>query len=178
MGFVQRHIHKGLGPKLIMVPAAIGVPVHELSHYLMAKLMGHKVTQVKLFMPMKDGTLGFVEHAYRRSWWSPFANLMIGMAPLIGGLAAFSALTHLFVPDVWIVLTERLQSVATVADALRASKDMLDYMSKLDWNMVSGAWAFMSLSILGFMLPSRADFDGAMAGIIFASVGAVAAIYL
>lgn len=66
---------------------APGVIIHELSHYLMALLMGEKVVRFSLFSPTYDAEtghwrLGSVEHTAAPD---PWRNLLIGAAPLVSG---------------------------------------------------------------------------------------------
>ncbi len=66
----------------------IGVPVHELSHLVMAVLFGHKITNVSLFRPKKgrvDGILGYVRHSYRNKLIQKMGNFFIGAAPMVVG---------------------------------------------------------------------------------------------
>lgn len=66
----------------------IGVPVHELSHLLVAVLFGHSIKSVSLFRPRKgkvDGVLGFVKHTYQPKLYQKMGNFFIGAAPMIVG---------------------------------------------------------------------------------------------
>lgn len=181
MGTVQRWIHIGLGRRLLMVPAVIGVPVHELSHYFAVKLFAlcgakYKVVSMKLFQPMKDGTLGYVEYAYAKAWYTPFTNLIIGMAPLIGGIAMFCLVTHLLNPDFYAVMLQESSRVSSFADAVRASGQLSEFLWRMPWGTKQVAWAATSLSLLAFMLPSRADFQGASVGVVIVLLLMVASV--
>lgn len=65
----------------------VGVPIHELSHYLFCKLFNHKVNKVCLFSPNKEtGTLGYVNHSYsKRSLYQRIGMLFIAIAPMVVG---------------------------------------------------------------------------------------------
>jgi len=171
MGTVQRWIHMGLGRRLLMVPAVIGVPVHELSHYSAVKLFAlcgakYKVVSMKLFQPMKDGTLGYVEYAYAKAWYTPFTNLIIGIAPLAGGFAAFYLLSSMLMPEFSQLLVAELKQVSSTAEAIELSGYLAMVLWDSDWSIKTVGWAFLSASVLAFMLPSKADFQGAAAGIV------------
>jgi len=171
MGTIQRWIHIGLGRRLLMVPAIVGVPVHELSHYFAVKLFAlcganYKVTAVKLFQPMKDGTLGYVEYAYGKAWYTPFTNLVIGIAPLIGGLACFYLLSSALVPELNQSFIYELKQVASTAEAIELTGYLAILVWNADWSIKMTVWMLLSVSVLAFMLPSKADFQGAAAGIV------------
>lgn len=171
----------GLGRRLLMVPAVIGVPVHELSHYFAVKLFAlcgakYKVASMKLFQPMKDGTLGYVEYAYAKAWYTPFANLIIGMAPLAGGFTAFYLLSSTLIPGFSQLLVAELKQVSSAAEAIELSGHLAMLLWYSDWSIKTVSWAFLSASVLAFMLPSKADFQGAQAGIVVCFGLAVAAV--
>ena len=72
---------------IIMFP---GVLLHELSHWIVAKLVGVRTGKFSLWPElMKDGTLrlGYVEY-YKTKDVGPMRESMIGIAPLVFGLAA------------------------------------------------------------------------------------------
>lgn len=171
MGTVQRWIHIGLGRRLLMVPAVVGVPVHELSHYFAVKFFAlcganYNVTSMKLFQPMKDGTLGYVEYAYGKAWYTLITNLVIGMAPLAGGFAAFYLLSSTLAPELTQSFIVELKQVSSTAEAIELSGYLAMMLWNSEWSMKTTAWALLSASILAFMVPSKADFQGAAAGIL------------
>ncbi|SCH45287.1 MULTISPECIES: hypothetical protein [unclassified Romboutsia] len=80
----------------LTITGIIGVPVHEVSHYIIAKLFNHKVSDIKLYRPIEsknDGVLGYVSHSYSRSsLYQKIGNFFIGIGPIIMGplVIAFS----------------------------------------------------------------------------------------
>jgi hypothetical protein len=96
-------ISRRLGWNAVLVTGWLGVPLHELSHLLVARLFGHRIVAWKLFEPdPSTGTLGYVWHAYRRrNLWSLSGNFFIGMAPLAAGGLALFLLVRWLGPDGW-----------------------------------------------------------------------------
>ena len=68
LGFLRNtsmnNYQQKFGRKAIYLTGIVGVPVHETSHFVVAKIFGHKVNEVKLFkFNTDDGTLGYVKHS-------------------------------------------------------------------------------------------------------------------
>ena len=70
----------------------LGTSVHELSHAFFALVFGHKITEIVLFEPNKDGaSLGHVNHTYnKRSIYNKTGNFFIGIGPVVtSGIVLF-----------------------------------------------------------------------------------------
>lgn len=83
---------------MIYVFGIIGVPIHELSHYIFCLIFRHKVHKVKLFSPnFKTGVLGYVYHSYnKRSIYQSVGQVFVAIAPMIGGTFLILLLSKLF----------------------------------------------------------------------------------
>lgn len=90
----SRVVAHRLGWRGVLVTGWIGVPLHELSHLVAAKLFGHRVIDWKLFSPDPvSGTLGYVRHAVRRDTaWQRLGYLASGLAPPVVGALALGLL--------------------------------------------------------------------------------------
>lgn len=156
-----------LGHHLTLCLGMIGVPIHELSHLTMVKLLGcftkYEVTRVNFFNPKYDGTLGFVEYRHAVTWASPFLNMLIGLAPLLGGMSAFFIVTTWLRPDL---------GVEFLHDGFNSSPGLLNKITFIIRSITdqggflnSVGWFLMSFSILLFSCPSKADLVGCRAGV-------------
>jgi len=66
--------------------AALGTPVHELSHLIACLLFRHQIRRFSLFFPDKSGRLGYVEHLFDPgSLYQRIGCFFIGLAPIAGG---------------------------------------------------------------------------------------------
>ena len=88
---------------IFQTTAAIGTPVHESGHAIMCFLFGHRITDMKLWIPgSQNGVYGYVMHSYsRRNLWSRLGNLFIGFGPIFSGLAVVVLALWLCFPAQW-----------------------------------------------------------------------------
>lgn len=162
LSFVSSKLLALVGRPLTLTMGFIAVPLHELSHLLMAVLCGHKIDKVSFFWPSPDGRLGYVTHSYRRKWYSPFSLLLIGLAPLLGGALAVYLATYLLVPSV-LVLMSHIE-IDSVSSWLSAVTQVLSVLTS-EPLLKSAAWSWLMLSILLFSVPSKADFKGCLSAV-------------
>ena len=174
-GLAQRN----MGGKSIYLSAIIGTPIHEIAHFLMCIPFGHKVTEVALFRPDGNGTLGFVCHAYNpMSFWQQIGNFFIGIAPLLGGTAAIYLLTAMLLPNhqqIQSVLqssTESYQTVLGVTSFLLAlSVGVKNLIAEL-YNSAEASphaftlWLYLTGSISLHLSPSPDDMKGSLKGLV------------
>jgi len=110
---VSRRIAHRLGWRAVLITGWIGVPLHELSHLVCARLFGHRIIDFRLLEPdPASGTLGYVRQGYRRrSPLQPLKDIVIALAPLAAGSAALALI-------VW--WTTSVDVFMHVHDAVRA----------------------------------------------------------
>jgi len=150
---------------LFYITAAIGVPIHELSHAIMAMIFGHKVEHIALF-EYNDihGRLGYVSHSWnKRNALHNFGHFFIGFAPLLGGALIIWGLTILLLPNA------SLSFLFSAFSPLEPSIGALDYiiMSSVELVIEFGLsmasttqfwlWLFLSSVVAFFSIPSIAD---------------------
>ena len=174
------YIQAAFGFEGILITGIIGTTIHELSHYLMALIFGHKIGEVKLFRPRAakiDGVLGFVEHRYnKRSLYQRIGNFFIGIAPMIFGTVAISISFKLLLPEMFSKL-----NISEYIDLINKNnlKDiylLLEQNFKLLFNMVFSIynltnfrfWIFIFImySISTHMSLSTADLKNSSSGLL------------
>lgn len=70
----------------------IGIPLHELSHAVMAVLFGHRIIRIKWFGFGSGGLYGCVEHSWNtRSLYQRIGLFFIGIAPFMAAIIVLQA---------------------------------------------------------------------------------------
>ena len=126
-----------------------GVILHEVSHWLMATLLGVRTGKMSL-LPRRqaDGSLqlGYVEYYKDRSL-GPIRESLIGAAPLISGTAVILLIGHHVFRVASLAGTLRAGDVAIMADAMLQIWDTPNVL----------VWLYLVFAISSAMLPSRSD---------------------
>lgn len=160
--FFQRWIHRHLhgvallltGNKnwalilyaIILLP---GVFLHEISHWLAAKLLGVRTGSLSILPKTKaDGTiqLGYVEY-YKSDDVGPIRESIVGSAPLITGTVAVLLIAlHVFdIPTLAATVEENnLESLTDALGTLFSTGDIL-------------FWLYLIFAISNAMMPSASD---------------------
>ena len=166
--------------KIIIATGIIGTPVHELSHALMCVVFGHKITEIKLYQPDSDGTLGYVNHSYNpRNLYHQIGNFFIGIAPILGGSGVIFLLMYLLVPGIFSEVVDELQFIQLISFNLFEAST---YSASLQifWDIVEDIFGFTNTGsilwwvfiVLSFMIASHmelstADIKGGFKGFLF-----------
>lgn len=139
---------------LVFITGIVGVPLHELGHYLMCKLVGFKVTEVKLFqMPTQDNpVLGYVDYECPMTISGSIRKVIVSIGPIFTGIVALYFLS----PQV----TPYLFNNNTI--------DLTLFMNKAGWQQWFLIWVLSSVTL--HMLPSITDIKIAMAGSLWIGV--------
>ncbi len=114
-----KNFQRSFGFKAIMLTGIIGVPIHELSHGILAVIFGHKITKVKLFQkPDSTGTMGYVRHSYNpTNLYQQVGNFFIGVAPIFGGGISIIVLMYFMLPNAfkeYIIILKNSFNIATI----------------------------------------------------------------
>jgi hypothetical protein len=170
-GWINRHV-QGLGLLisgddevalilyfLLFLP---GIVVHELSHWLAAKLLGVRTGRISI-QPTKKSRgrmrLGSVQVARA----DPLRSSLIGLAPLVGG----SLLTYLI--GEFVFGFRGLDQVLTSGDWGRFWHELGEYFHVPDFWL----WLYLIFAIANAMLPSETDRQGWRSVLIFLGLVAV-----
>lgn len=81
----HRIVAQSFGRFGLLVTGAIGVPLHEVSHAVLAMIFGHKINRIVFFQfKQNEKTLGWVEHTYnKRNIYSSIGVVFISLAPIL-----------------------------------------------------------------------------------------------
>ncbi|WKY45910.1 hypothetical protein Q5O14_07390 [Eubacteriaceae bacterium ES2] len=180
LGFLENLTNKNLlktfGRNSLLITGMIGVPVHELSHAIIAKIFWHKIIEIKLFQkPDAQGVMGYVNHSYNsKNIYQLCGNFFIGIAPIFGGSFAIIAIIYLFYPEVvnsyfnnlQHLIAEPILNLSLITDVFNFQIEFLktilnpEHLNKISFYI----FIFLTLGISSHMSLSLADLKGAFHG--------------
>lgn len=106
--------------KIFDVTSTIGTPIHELGHAAMCLVFGHKIVEMKLWIPpaqRTDGTAGYVSHQWtKNNVWKSLGNLFIGLGPIFSGLGVVVLMLWICFPDQWSAYLETSSNILAQPD--------------------------------------------------------------
>lgn len=150
-----------IGSMAFVYITAPGVVAHELSHAFFCLVFRHTITDMCLFSPQQDGTLGYVAHKYDpRNLYHQIGNFFIGTGPIWGGACLLGLLSALLLPE------------PITAGAKVLPLQMLEFIKMLftlefwgSWQ--SWLWLYLAFSLTLHITLSPSDLNGALTGFIF-----------
>ena len=156
LGYFSQKIVQLIGYKLTLILGAPGIIAHEISHWIVAKLCGHKILEAKFFAPSTDGSLGYINHAYKRSFTNYITLPMISLAPLFIGPGFYYLITKMHYPE--LIVRFDIDSGSNFG----LQVVLLSMLSIGEWFFDSPSsdkliWLFVGLSIVTFSVPSSID---------------------
>jgi len=166
--FLRNQLAKRKGPTAYPTKGFFGVPLHELSHLIVAVFCGHKIQSVKFYEPAADGSLGYVNHSYRLRWYSHITNLLISIAPLFGCTAAAWLVTKAVLPEVTTLISNYIATESIGVDFSVLTKRvgqiaMAIHLSPQNGYLVT-LWGFFIYSVILHSVPSRVDLQNGAKG--------------
>ncbi|MBW3696651.1 hypothetical protein EK599_13180 [Vibrio sp. T187] len=153
-----------LGKAIYYVSAAVGTPIHELSHAFMALLFRHKIHKVSLFQFGADGRLGYVSHTWNKtSLYQSIGVFFIAIAPIAG--AAFI----LYLSSVLLGFSTQSFSYIShrdgIVEVLVHLADNFMAILGIAFNDLPTLLWYLVISLVCFhCIPSRSDFNNALKG--------------
>jgi hypothetical protein len=186
-----RFISHRLGWRGMLLTGWLGVPIHEFSHLLLAKIFRHRIIGWKLFQPDPvTGTLGYVRHSYNReNAWQIVGCFFVGIAPLFVGGALLALLLKWIFPDVTLPSEFILPSFDSpqsfnllLQQAWPLLKGVVKALALALWKDPS-PWLplqlYLGLCIASHLAPSGTDLRNGLAGfILFIAISFVAVFWL
>jgi hypothetical protein len=137
-----------------------GVIIHELSHWLMANLLGVRVNKLRLG-PVRQGRSNRVSlGSVRVGKVDPVRASLIGLAPLLGGSAVILLIGNLVLGVGELAASISGGGPAGVWAALREAMRVPDF-----W-----LWLYLIFAISNAMLPSESDMSAVRPVFIFLAV--------
>lgn len=167
-----KNFYKAFGRKSIYITGFIGVPIHELSHAIVAIIFRHEITEIKLFQPnSEDNTLGYVKHRYNsKSIYQQIGNFFIGIAPILGGTISIGILMYFLIPSIYNgFMSTILNNIYQVnlVNVILSFKELTKLIFTLD-NFKSVEFIIfilLAICISSHISLSKADIKGASKGL-------------
>jgi len=157
---LQRSFTSLLGLWPYVYITAPGVAIHELGHVIFCLLFRHRIHELKLFSPEKDGTLGYVNHSYNpRSPYQRCGNFFIGTGPIWGGLTVLAGISWLLLPHDMLVTKEQL-----LENLEYFYKDFFTTALWTRWQTY--LWLYLAIAIASHITLSPPDLKGAGDGLL------------
>jgi hypothetical protein len=182
LGFLRKHtlrnFQRSFGSKILMITGVIGVPIHELSHAVIALLFGHKITKIKFLQkPDENGVMGYVSHSYnKRNIYQQAGNFFIGIAPIFGATFVILALLRLMLPQAYgryvDILVNNLQVTELNGEFLHGLLGSYVGLVKAIFgaqnfeNPYFYLFLFITICISSHISLSHADIKGALNGLV------------
>lgn len=173
-----RNFQRSFGFKSVMVTGFIGVPVHELSHAIIAIIFGHKITKIKLLQrPDEGGVLGYVNHSYNKNnIYQQIGNFFIGIAPIFGGSLCIILAMKFLLPaaynDFFSIVIRNYHTASIDKSVVYNIADSYLQLIRVIFSVSNFAkpyfyiFLFLSICIASHISLSTADIKGAFSGLL------------
>jgi hypothetical protein len=154
--------------------------VHELGHAFFCLVFRHKIVDMQLFRPGRDGSLGYVNHAYNpKSYYQSIGNFFIGTGPIWFGAAVIYTLSlYMLTPAAFEPMKDMgigFNGLTLDAGIVRVMKEISRAVWAVFCSLFSVAnlrdWTFYVFIYLVFCIGShvtlsRSDIKGATQGLL------------
>lgn len=152
--------------KCVLLTGCIGTPLHEMSHAVFARLFGMNVNKVVFYQPdPASKTLGYVDFTFNpHRAWHRIGLVIVGIAPLIGGLAVIQGVVS------WADFPRLAVQDLTYNKTLFAEGAIPNYYMSIADYASSNWWTLLvsicTVSVVTHSTPSAADLRNFLGGII------------
>ncbi len=104
------------GRWLVIAFAAVGTPIHELSHALFCLIFRFPIREIQLFRPQgfySDGVLGYVKYSrpLQGGFFTTIGEFFVGFGPLILGGLVIILMIRLLIPEISEAIDEKLDAI-------------------------------------------------------------------
>lgn len=162
----------------------LGTPIHELSHAFFALVFGHKITEIVLFEPNKDGSsLGHVNHSYNKnSIYNKTGNFFIGIGPVVtSGIVLFFAtlllfnhnmmqqLPHKLTAEIFTNLSILKQDTVVIKNGFFSFCNVVFFQKSTNWWKIV-LFTYILYSIGSSMTLSSSDIASSVSGFVWVIV--------
>ena len=137
---------------VLYASSVVGTPVHELGHALMCIPFGHRITDMKLLLPLsrRSRTLGYVEHSYnRKNPWAVFGDLFISFGPIFSGIGVMVLVLLLCFPAQW---NAYLDSSRAVVESGASLQEMSGIVFSLLFSLLQGIKTGGVRAVVGLLI--------------------------
>lgn len=143
----------------------LGVPIHELSHALVAIIFGHRITRISLVsLSPTDGSIGSVSHQRNTlSVVQTMGMFFIGMAPIIGA-AIFIAVSAFMLSDSSKSLVIILFDIDSIK-YIERTYVVMDLVFNSKVNVGFFLWLSVCSVVAFFGMPSFTDVKNSIVGL-------------
>ncbi len=151
---------------VLMIFGGVGTAIHEISHFVVAKIFGFKVKGVKLFnFPDENGTIGSVSISYKKSIKSSIGLFFVGISPVYFGVLMIVVITILIVPN--FASSTGLDSLDGFTAIFSSLFDMAgNFASSSDNIVLKVIYVYLLFNILSQIAPSTTDLRIAFRGFV------------
>lgn len=131
-----------------------GVFIHELSHYVFAKIFTYNIKEVRLFRPIKGsqyGVLGYVNFSYNeRSIFQKIGLFFVGFAPIFGGTFCLLIAMRFLLHDTYTLLVNNIHASLNTVNIL--STDFFAFQINIFKQMLISMFSFNNIHTLKFWI--------------------------
>lgn len=166
---LRKYAGRLFGQRVYIGLTVPGIMIHELGHAFFCVVFGHRIVDMRLFRPGRNGTLGQVKHAYNpKSRFQRIGNFFIGTGPIWFGAGVIYLLSiYLVTPAVFAPIQDishKLGSLSSGASMLAAVTGIIGALGNVSMGLLNsahpGGWRIYAFIYLVFCIGSHVTLSG------------------